>query len=235
MRLLYWFIALLMVGCAADTDFQMPTYHPSAPLACRQLNGADVACLEIDEETILLQTVAQQQATVSLHDFRVTFDSTVAIMALETQTFTIVPLDGAAVVAAAGVSRILNAGMQTTVTENSPPSPPEPYEISPLIPVALTLLQNQIVLPAVVETETRATQEEALRQLESVAETCSRPENWTATYTIQRGDTLSRIAALYEVPIAEVQEYNCILNPNRIRPGDVLYVPVVLNKDTNGE
>ena len=43
-------------------------------------------------------------------------------------------------------------------------------------------------------------------------------------YTVQRGDTLSRIAREYNVTVAHIVELNDISNPNLIYPGDKLRI-----------
>ena len=44
------------------------------------------------------------------------------------------------------------------------------------------------------------------------------------TYTVQRGDTLSQIAQIYNVTVAHIVEINGIQNPNLIFPGEKLRI-----------
>lgn len=53
---------------------------------------------------------------------------------------------------------------------------------------------------------------------------CAVDPAW-AVYVVQRGDTLDSIARLAESNVQEVLEGNCILNPNRIVPGQAIFVP----------
>ncbi|MCL9971088.1 LysM peptidoglycan-binding domain-containing protein [Anoxybacillus kestanbolensis] len=46
----------------------------------------------------------------------------------------------------------------------------------------------------------------------------------TQTYTVQKGDTLSKIAQKYNTTIASLQKLNGISNPNLIRVGQKLRV-----------
>jgi LysM repeat protein len=56
--------------------------------------------------------------------------------------------------------------------------------------------------------------------------TCTKPSGWV-NYTIQRGDTLSSIAARYGVSIGALKQANC-LTSNTIYAGDTIWVPYYL-------
>ncbi len=56
-------------------------------------------------------------------------------------------------------------------------------------------------------------------------EPCTPRDDWTATYTIQPGDSLFGIASLYSVTTAELQTANCLSNANQIFSGTNLLVP----------
>ncbi|QRN85878.1 5'-nucleotidase, lipoprotein e(P4) family [Clostridia bacterium] len=47
---------------------------------------------------------------------------------------------------------------------------------------------------------------------------------YAATYTVKSGDTLSKIASMYDTTYQKLAEMNDIMNPNLIFPGDVLLV-----------
>jgi LysM repeat protein len=63
------------------------------------------------------------------------------------------------------------------------------------------------------------------------ATTCSVREDWLGVYTIQRGDTLGRIAQQFDLNLEELQEANCIADANRIRVGQVLRLPTSVFND----
>ncbi len=52
------------------------------------------------------------------------------------------------------------------------------------------------------------------------------PTQPTGTYIVQRGDTLTHIAARYNVTVATLVQLNGIVNPNLIRAGQTLIVPL---------
>ena len=51
------------------------------------------------------------------------------------------------------------------------------------------------------------------------------------TYTVQKGDSLSEIAAMYGITVSEIVELNGIADKNKIRAGQVLKIPTNANKD----
>jgi lysozyme len=54
---------------------------------------------------------------------------------------------------------------------------------------------------------------------------CVKISNPTVTYTVQRGDTLSRIARTYGVSVTALAQVNNIYNVNLIYVGQVLRIP----------
>ncbi|MGQ9683755.1 MAG: LysM peptidoglycan-binding domain-containing protein [Anaerolineae bacterium] len=53
----------------------------------------------------------------------------------------------------------------------------------------------------------------------------ARADGHTFCYVVQRGDTLTRIAARFGVTVHSILALNCIRNPNLIFPGQVLLIP----------
>lgn len=47
---------------------------------------------------------------------------------------------------------------------------------------------------------------------------------YASTYTVESGDTLSKIAEMYDTTYQELAEMNDIMNPNLIFPGDILVI-----------
>lgn len=56
---------------------------------------------------------------------------------------------------------------------------------------------------------------------------CGPPYNWTAFYTVQRGDNLYRIGLKYRVSVQQLQQANCLGYSTQIKAGQRLYVPNV--------
>ena len=48
----------------------------------------------------------------------------------------------------------------------------------------------------------------------------------SVSYTVRRGDTLSRIATVFQVSVAELLRWNSISGPSSIRPGQKLTVRI---------
>lgn len=45
------------------------------------------------------------------------------------------------------------------------------------------------------------------------------------TYTVQRGDNLTKLANRYDTTVSNISAYNGLSNPDRLLPGQVLYIP----------
>ena len=90
----------------------------------------------------------------------------------------------------------------------SPTETPPPVPTTTPIPTANTTVNAPLNTPTIISTAT----------------TCATPVGWFA-YTIQRGDVLLNIAQQSGTTVDELVTMNCIANPNRVRAGDVIYVP----------
>jgi hypothetical protein len=53
---------------------------------------------------------------------------------------------------------------------------------------------------------------------------CGRPSGWIV-YIVQPGDTLYRLSLAFGVSVAQLQQANCITDPNNLPTGLKLYVP----------
>lgn len=230
----------LLVGCGSGEAEPQPTTDITriTRLQCEDVLASTrfpITCLEASEDALVVQAPANAQITVRTPNINVTFDSTIYWF-VANQQMTVASLDGVIVLGAEGVTRIIQAGSQVSfaVEENTlvaaeSPSLPQPYNINALSTVNLANLERPVTLqqPNGVSTVAPSPQSVPNTPLAPSGEGdgCAIPPAWTETYTIQRGDTLTRIANLYDLSVGELQRGNCILNPNRLVPGDSIQVP----------
>ena len=64
-----------------------------------------------------------------------------------------------------------------------------------------------------------------LKKIESTPESATPEPNDVIRCVVQRGDTLSEIAKRQNVTAERLVSYNHLSDPNRIFPGEVLYIP----------
>ncbi len=57
------------------------------------------------------------------------------------------------------------------------------------------------------------------------AETLSRLQASIVTHTVQTGDNLTKLARRYDTTVSNISSYNGLKNPDRLLPGQVLYIP----------
>lgn len=225
MRWLVLIVLIWIVGCAPRHG-NAPTSTPSRlnSLTCPAVTdytNERVRCIMVQPETLALQSPNREQITLPYPDVSLTFDSTIVVSASGTQ-WTIATLDGINIISAGGVTRIVHPGAQVTLSTGHL-STPSPYQPDPLWADAITQFERPINLPDPIRVPIELTDESS----PLLATGCTRPSNWSLSYTIQRGDSLSRIAAVYGVTLEELQGYNCIENPNRLTTGDTLFIPAL--------
>jgi LysM repeat protein len=149
-------------------------------------------------------------------------------------------LAGTGIVGAANTTRILQTGQQTTVpiaqglAASDSPSRPEPVDIGLVGGLPYLMLPREITRlePFAQATSPGSTAPPNIASTEESTGACPPSDGWTALYTVASGDTLSEIAAEYDVTVAELQEANCIDDPNRISPDQTLRVPPLPVEDT---
>jgi len=56
---------------------------------------------------------------------------------------------------------------------------------------------------------------------------CRKQSSWIYHYTVQPGDTLYQLSLIYGVSVVDLQQANCIVDPNHLETGQVLLVPSV--------
>lgn len=231
--LIFTFIVLLWIsGCSGNATEQPPALADSpyiTILNCTEIvarTGDDITCRPVRENTVLVQTDSQH--VLEFNGPSVTFDATVFLEADPGTSLVVAVLDGTAIISSGGISRVINSGLEVLIpldnglSSTFAPLEPETYSNDRVQSAPLGELPNSITLNTPVPSSTPSP---TPRPTDIIPTTCPRPDSWSETYTIQRGDNLTSIANAFEVSITELQQFNCISNPNRIRPGDVLFVP----------
>ena len=57
-------------------------------------------------------------------------------------------------------------------------------------------------------------------------------QNFSSTYIVRAGDTLSAIAQRFNTTVSELVELNDMSNPNLIYPGEILKIPTITNENS---
>ncbi len=109
-----------------------------------------------------------------------------------------------------GIARRYNTTVATLVQLNGLTNP------------NLIFVGQVLVVPAPAQPQPTATSPQQPQPTATSAQPTPVPER--VTYTVQRGDTLSRIALRYGVTVQELVMLNNIANPNLIYPGQVLII-----------
>ncbi len=205
--------------------------------ATLRTGSSGVSCAPLP--AILIQSAEDTPVTIGLNDVDITLGSTVHISAIENQAMKISVLEGTAVVAAFNATRIVRSGGQVRVlldglNASGAPSEPIPIDSASIQGAPLALLDRPVQLPQPIAGPTIPPDGNTLiasavppvtLSATRTPTACTTREDWTATYTVERGDTLFIIARRYDIPLAEFQEGNCITNPDLIRAGQILQVP----------
>lgn len=177
------------------------------------------ACTDAPAPALLVQSLPDTQANLTINGVQITVGAAAALTAAKDDVLTVYTLDGLSVVSAGGVTRVVRVGEQLTVPLDglSASGAPVPaVRAGDVDTLPADALPNPISTPSPVP-QTRA---EQIR-----SGNCTPEPSWTGEYAVQRGDSLARIAPVYGLTYKELQDGNCLLNPNRLRPGDVLRVP----------
>jgi hypothetical protein len=191
-----------------------------------------VSCAAAPRSAILIQSPDGTKVSMKFNGASVTLGSTIYITAVQNGELTLATLEGAVVVEALGASQTVLPGAQTRLQLGStdglqvvgPPSPPQPYNLAEINRTPLTLLKRPVQPPAPISAVPPTL---PVNQPPTTSSNCFLRTDWTGTYTVQPGDTLLKIARRYNVTLTEIQNGNCIADPNIISVGQVLRVPFI--------
>lgn len=219
-------------------DTSLDDASPEMQAVTFQTGIGQSSCADAPPNAMLLQSPEGQQVSISINGATLTLGSTLYLTATANGEMLVATLEGTGIVSAFGMARVIQPGAQTRMTlggangleVTGQPSEPEPFDLpnierSPLslLPELITL-PEAITLPGGVTVTPSAGLQSASTQVPSV---CAVRADWTATYAVQRGDTLSAIARRYNLTLQELQDGNCIANADLISVGQVLQVPQV--------
>jgi hypothetical protein len=178
-------------------------------------------CENAPPNALLVQSQQGTQASVTVNGAIITVGTTAAITATRGNELTVRALEGLSVVSANGVTRIVRAGEISTVNLRGSAVNGEP---SPAIATSETFIEQTYlnILPNPVTPNTRP----ANTQLQQIQNgNCIPNPLWTDEHTVERGESLARIAPQYGLTYLELQIGNCLQNPSRIGVGQVLRIP----------
>ncbi|MEQ8671699.1 MAG: LysM domain-containing protein [Aggregatilineales bacterium] len=218
-------LSVLFSGCSDLLTTPPPATVVStiAPITTLECENFSIGCTRI-VGGVMLQSEDSSQQSLMLADISITLTGTIYVTHL-VNTLTIGALEGNTAVSAQNTTRVLQTGMETTLNlvqdsfaSQSQPTLPQPYNQQTLNGLPLFRL-SRAISPTLISTPDAQTPSTV------ITVGCEIPEGWAGFYRVQRGDTLSAIAAQYDITVTELQNGNCLANINRLIPDDILRVP----------
>lgn len=199
-------------------------------------------CILLSPENALIQTV--EQARLENQGVVLTFNGTI-YTSWKAEELVVAVIEGTAVFSATASTRLIPPGGQIII-EFTPDgivfSDPVPYDIGLIRRLPFTLFARKVEAPAPIapppgytppptSTGTPLPLSTASSPIDTQAPTlttaCAPNPDWIDQYPVQRGDTLSSIAARFGLSIEALRAGNCISDANRLSVGQILMVPVV--------
>ena len=215
-------LCCFLVGCTLSSP------PATVVLTCGEWtlqHGGDVTCIHVASDILLLQSPDNQQVTLESNSTRIDLNGTIIVQS-SAENLTVGVVEGTGIVSNFETSRIVQAANQVIVRlREKSISGFQPINQTLLASAPLTTLPRRIQPPQRSTPSLPAIQNIQITPTTLQAPICIPEEQWTATYTVQTGDILSRIANRYNLTLEELQAGNCITNPNRLSPGQVLRVP----------
>ncbi len=233
-------ITLFIIVCSGCTPTQtapLPTPRTCGPFVVPP--EAYLACAA-QKNGLLIQT--QPNETVALTGHKATWalaGTGLYLSRADSLTETLITLEGTALVSANGSTRIVPAGAQVVLSLDdtgairSVSPQPLPYESALIDVKLLAQLPRSLGLPTpIAPPEGYAAQ--SIRPagtacaggcgLADAQGQCVIHDEWEEA-RVKAGETLSLIAARYGLSAADLQQANCLNNPNRLQVGQILRVP----------
>ncbi len=199
---------------------------------------------------VLVQSPQGLKVTMAVNGASITLGSTLHLTASPNGELTAAVVEGAAVISAFNVTRVVRPGAQVRLPLGGagglqvigPPSEPEPYDLSLIQSAPLMLLERPVQPPPPILVT--PTPPQSLLATPTISVTfrpqlptlgpgpCTPRADWTGSYTIRAGDTLFAIAQRFGVSLVDLQRGNCITDADRIQAGQTLRVPVIAPTNT---
>ncbi|MCU0481871.1 MAG: LysM peptidoglycan-binding domain-containing protein [Anaerolineae bacterium] len=239
------FIAIGIVGCSPEPVTEVTIES----LQCTRINATapNITCIDLPDNAVLMQIKSREPVTIRTSEsnpINLTFNSTV-YWQRNGALMTVAVIEGESVIGTPVGTRNLRTGQQITLSisqENTVLAIPDaPAEVTVSV---IEGMQQLTEAPTLRPTNTPRPNRTPNPESTDFVDDCTPNEDWTFTYVVNRGDTLTKIATQYGLTMAELQIGNCIQDPNRIFFGQELRVPtdgnslvtpnvaVILNADT---
>lgn len=202
---------------------ELPLYNPSAagPMQAFSIQTGltGTRCAAAPPDGILVQTPAENiKIQLTVNDVNIELGSTAFIQAQPSSDLKFSVIEGAGKAEVNGQTVEVPAGswVKIPMDANLEPageiSQPMGYEPGELANLPISLLERPITIADPISSV-------------PVVTNCVPRTDWTFTYTIQSGNTLSQIAGAAGVALTELAQGNCIADVNRIVAGQPLRVP----------
>jgi LysM repeat protein len=217
-------------------DTSLDNISPDMRTVVLSTGIGETTCTNAPPSALLMQSPEGVPVTMNFNGAEIRLGSTVYVTAVENGEMTVATIEGSATVTAQGTSQTVLPNTQVRMqlgTDDGlhvvgPPSAPEPFNLDLVGRAMLTLLETTSPpTQAPAQTSTPAPTVAPTRPPQPTTTNCVPRSDWTANYIVQQGDTLGAIARNYNVTVAEMQQANCLANPDAIGVGQVLRVPFV--------
>ena len=202
MKRVIFSLLLFLMACTPS-----PSPTPTAIVSCLGfviLNDAPHEC-QIEGNRALISSV-DKQITLEGFGASIVVQGQIELENMEDK-FTVRLISGSAVVGANGRSRVLSLA--------------NPVEVPLVDGRAQAPVEANINNTMLAEITAEVTQAEPTATFEG---DCTLREDWGRSYTVQAGDVLEEIAEAYGLSITEIAEANCLVDPSRLRIGQVLRI-----------
>jgi hypothetical protein len=204
-RVIFYFL-LFLIGCTPNPA-PTPTASPNYCLGFIIISDASYNCSETGNRALIASV--DQQITLEGFGASIVIQGQTEIVQSE-QSLLIRVLSGTAVIGARGRSRVVSASnfVELALLDGTAQTPSEAIPIN-ITPNPLPAENTEIV---------------QLSPTASLEGDCTLREDWGQSYTVEAGDVLEEIAEAYGLTIEEIAEANCLIDPSRLRIGQVLRI-----------